>query len=283
MPPRSANTLRTSTLAGLLEAHRKTAGMSQVEAATALGWSQSKYNRLENARAARPDPAGVDAALALFGVPEADRAAIVDLAERARERGWWMGYRDVLGEQATYVAFEDAASAILAFSPVVIPGLLQTPQYARAIFSGPPNPMPPDEVERRVAARMQRALVLERPEPPDVQVVLGETAVRQLVGNAQVMRDQLDRLIDLASRRRVALRLLPYAAGSVAVVAGQYTVMEFPGPHDRPVVFAFATDALCDDDPGEVAWHRELLAVLQSSSLDEAATVDALAALRDAT
>lgn len=165
------------------------------------------------------------------------RMELLDLAASAFRSGWWLEYGDVLHD--VFAVMEDEASRILSFQSQVVPGLLQTDAYARALFESglaAPDTWEAQNVEKRVRARRERRAILDRENPPQLHAVLGEAAVRQQVGGLDVMGGQLSHLAEMATRDNVALQVLPFTAGEHAGLGGSFIVFEFAHPDDPDVV-----------------------------------------------
>lgn len=228
MPPPHSPTVRGRKLGSELRRLREQAGLTTEAAAAQLGegWSRSKVSRIESAKT-KATINGVTAMLDLYGVDSATRAALIDLAKNAFRRGWWTDYSDVF--RGSYVALEDDAAKIDEWSPQVLPGLLQTDEYAREVIRAG---LPEDtaSVQRRVMARMTRKALLGRADPPAPQMtaVIDESALRRPIGGRDVMRAQLHALLDAGRRPNVAIRVLPFEAGTHAGLDGPFIVLGFP-------------------------------------------------------
>jgi transcriptional regulator with XRE-family HTH domain len=233
-PTNKSLPVRARRLTSELKRLRAEAGLTVEQAAAQLSWSYSKLNRFELGRAI-PDPKTVGQMLRLYGVAPAMRDSLLRLAGEAHERGWW---EDLGVFPGSYVGLEDAASVIRMWRPLLIPGLLQIEDYARAVIeTGIPEPSPA-EVEKRVKARMARQTLLSRPDAPEFHTILGEAALRQDVGGAEVMRQQLLRLLGTQKRRpNVTVRVLPFSAGGSIGLEGAVTHLEFPDPIDPDVSY----------------------------------------------
>ena len=229
-------TVRQRRLAQALRELRHEAGLTQDAVAARMGWHTSKLFRLENARSPRVDWLDVKELMDLYGVRSPHREAFIQLAKDARMMGWWTPYRDVF--TGSYVALEDEASAMRLYCPELVPGLLQTEAYARAVIRAVRPGYDEESVERRVAARLTRQKVLlGRASPPDLVVVLNEAVLRRLVGDRYVMAAQLEALQAAARQRRVALQVLPFSAGAHASLEGGFVLIQFPGEADPDVVY----------------------------------------------
>jgi transcriptional regulator with XRE-family HTH domain len=228
MPQPHSPTVRGRKVASELRRLRDQAGLSADQAAAQLGegWSRYKVIRIETAKT-KPSVTGITAMLDLYGVDSGTRAALIELAKNAWRRGWWTDYSDVF--RGSYVALEDDAARIDEWSPQVVPGLLQTDEYAREVIRAG---WPGDEagVHRRVQARMTRKALLGRTDPPApaLTAILDESVLRRPIGGPEVMRAQLHALIDAARRPNVDIRVLPFAAGTHAGLDGPFILLGFP-------------------------------------------------------
>jgi hypothetical protein len=242
----------------------------------------SWLSRIESAEV-RPHPNDVRALLALYGVEGDQAEAVIAVARQAKQRGWWQGYTDVLPDWfTTFVGMESEASVIRSYQCQMVPGLLQTEQYARAAFEGAPVPMRPDEVDKQVALRMERQAILSSNEPPLLRVVIDEGAVRRMVGGPAVMKAQIDRLIEQSDRSNIQILMLPYAAG--VGFDGSFVILDFPplpAPYpdaadDRMVYVDTLTGALYLERPAEVSAYSLAYEQLQALSLGPRLSRDTL-------
>jgi transcriptional regulator with XRE-family HTH domain len=229
-------TVRQRRLAQALRELRHEAGMTQDAVAARMGWHSSKLFRLENARSPRVDWLDVRELMDLYGVTSPHREALIQLARDARMMGWWTPYRDVF--TGSYVALEDEASAMRLYYPELIPGLLQTEHYARAVIRAVRPGYDEESVERRVTARLARQkALLDREAPPELICVLNEAVVRRQVGDAYVRAGQLRALAGTAERPHLTIQVLPFSAGAHAGLEGGFVLIEFPGEQDPDVVY----------------------------------------------
>jgi hypothetical protein len=227
MPQPHSPTVRGRKLGAELERLREEAGLTLDEAAALLGpsWNRFKVRRLEKAQV-KPTEAAVTAMLDLYG-DGGQRAALMALVKESHRRGWWNDYNDVF--RGSYVAQEDDASSIREWSPQVVPGLLQTEEYAREVIRAG---WPGDEagVHRRVQARMIRKALLGRTDPPApaLTAVLDEAVLRRSIGGRDVMHAQLRALIDASRRPNVEIRILPFDVGTHKGLDGPFILLGFP-------------------------------------------------------
>ena len=159
---------------------------------------------------------------------------MITLAREARQRGWWEEYRDVLG--GTLPEFEAEASRILSYKSLLLPGLLQTADYARAIFRGG-QVVDEAALDRRVEARLTRQRILDQPNPPQMWTIIDEAALLKHIGGVKVMHRQLLHLIDMAMRPNIGIQVLPNAVGAHAALENAFTILEFAAPEDPSLVY----------------------------------------------
>ncbi|MEV8638807.1 helix-turn-helix transcriptional regulator [Streptosporangium sp. NPDC051023] len=229
-------TVRRRRLSAALRKAREQAGMTADTAAKQLRWPASKVTRIERNEWRRPTVSDVTDLLDVYGVTdEAMRQAMVTLARQARERGWWEGeLRAELG--GSLVEFETEASRIRTFEALLVPGLLQTADYARAVFRGG-MVIDGETIERRVHARLARQRILERDQPPNLWAVIDEAALAKHVGGVAAMREQIHHLITMAARPNIGIQVLPNAVGAHASMTGSFTILSYPAPDDPELVY----------------------------------------------
>src|ERR1700683_5077594 len=230
-------TLRGRRLAMELQRRREATGKSREEGARQLEWSTSKTFLIETGRS-RPQPGNVRALLDLYGVTGPERDGLIQLARDARQPGWWHSFRDVLpNPYEVYIGLEAGPSPIRNFEPVVIPGLIQTEDYARAMFRNGPRELDRDEVERRVEVRISRQKILARDDRPRLWAVVDEAVIRRVVGGSEVMRGQLRHLVDAAQQGKTTVQVVPYRAGAHAGTTGPFVILDFPEATDPTAVY----------------------------------------------
>src|SRR5579863_10372824 len=193
-------TLRGRRLALELMRRRETSGLSREEVARRLEWSTSTIFRIETGRS-RPQPGNVRVLLDLYGVTGTERDGLIQLARDARKPGWWHSFRDVLpNPYEVYIGLEAGAASIRNFEPIVVPGLLQTADYARETFRNGPIELDPEEVERLLEVRVARQQILTRDDRPRLWAIIDEAVIQRVVGGNEVMHRQLRHLADAAQQ-----------------------------------------------------------------------------------
>lgn len=228
-------TVRHRRLGRELRQLREAAGLTAEAAATHLGWSRPKVNRIENARITVSVP-DVTAACDLYGTDAATRAGLIQLCRDANHRGWWTAYSDVF--TGSYVALEADATLVQTWEPLVIPGVLQMPDYARAIIAGARPELDEAELDRHVDARMRRKSRVPSSELT-LHALLDEDALRRPVGSPELMARQLEEIQRMRDRPNVTIQVLPRSAGAHAGLGGSFSVLSFDEP-DPPVGYVEA-------------------------------------------
>ena len=230
-------TLRARRLAAELQRRREATGMSREEVARRLEWSTSTLFRIETGRN-RPQPGNVRMLLELYGVTGPERDGLIQLTREARQPGWWHSFRDVLpNPYEVYIGLEAGAASIRNFEPVVVPGLLQTADYAREIFRNGPIELDADEVERLLEVRLARQQILARDDRPRLWAVIDEAVIHRVVGGTEAMRGQLRYLVGAAQQGKTTIQVVPYRAGAHAGAIGAFVILDFAEDTDPTVVY----------------------------------------------
>jgi transcriptional regulator with XRE-family HTH domain len=235
--------------------------LTREEAAEAIRASEWKIHRLENGQVGFKERDIVDL-LRLYEVTDPGEVAeFVALAREANTPGWWQHYGDVLPQWfRTYVDLEAAAAMIRTYEGQFVPGLLQTDDYMRAVVQGAHLEDSNDEVGRRVRLRMARQIVLTREQPPRLWAVVDEAALRRPVGGREVMRGQLERLIEATKLPSVTLQVLPFDAGAHPAMVGSFSILRFPEQELPDVVYLeHLTSAIYLNKPEEVDQYMHVM------------------------
>ncbi|MEU3009272.1 helix-turn-helix domain-containing protein [Nocardia asteroides] len=245
-PAGVSSTLPRRQLGRYLRDWRTQAGLTIAEAARLMEWGASTLQRLEKGQADRIRTIDINELCRIYGIPDDLAEGLAGLAQQAAVKSWWHAYGDLIPENFDiYVGLEASARRLRAYQSELVLGLLQTADYARALNQlGYPQDSV-DELDRRVALRLQRqALITRKHSPAEIDVVLHESVLHRIVGDAKVMAAQLRHLADISTRSNVTLRILPFAAGvPLGVSTGPFTVLEFGTdskgqPVEPPVVYA---------------------------------------------
>jgi transcriptional regulator with XRE-family HTH domain len=256
----SGPTVQRLVLGSQLHKLRELRGITAEQAAEAIRGSHSKISRMEHGRVGFKDR-DVSDLLTLYGVTDTEeRAALLNLARQANTPGWWHAYSDVLPTWLEpYVGLESAASIIRTYQIQLIPGLFQTEGYARALIEQG-TPSTEDQVARRIELRLSRQAILSNPNPPQIWAVVDEGAVRRPVGGRDVVRGQLEHLIEMAEHPAVTLQILPFTAGPHSAMGGPFTILRFAEPDLHDVVYIEQlTSALYLEKPAEVDSYLEVM------------------------
>jgi transcriptional regulator with XRE-family HTH domain len=272
-----APTGRRRRLGAELRRLREEAGLTIDRVAEALECSQSKVSRIETGQVSAT-PRDVRDMLALYRVDEARREAIVQVAREARQPGWWQKFVDVPDGVPAYVGLEAAATSIDVYMSLIVPALLQTADYARAVIGAVRPDLPAAEIDRRVELRLRRQALLDQERPPVLRVLLDDAVLRRPVGGAAVMAAQRRRLLADADRPAVSIQVLETAAGAHAGMDGPFTIFGFPAPAERDVVaLDSAADALYLENPEDLRRYRRVFELLLPAALPPAASAAAIA------
>jgi transcriptional regulator with XRE-family HTH domain len=277
----SAPTVLRIVLGRRLRTLRERAGVSFEDAARALGVTPLTVRRIEKAEVGLRIPY-VRELLHRYGVPAAEIDGFVSLAREANRPGWWHTFRDVLPEWfSTYVSLESEAGVIRLYEPHYVPGLLQTYDYAAALLRiGFPDTSK-EEIDRRVSLRLRRQDLLDKPDGPAVWAILDETVLRRPVGGAEVMRAQIDRLVESLARPKVRIQVMPVSVGAHPGAFGPFHHFCFGSSELPDVVYAEnLTGAVYVDRPEDVAAHLEVLDRMSDQAEPVTRTMDILRDLR---
>jgi transcriptional regulator with XRE-family HTH domain len=263
-------TILRMVLGGQLRRLREAAGVSREAAGDAIRASGAKISRLELGRVGFKERDVADL-LTLYGVDQPDeREACLSLARQANARGWWHQYGDLLPSWfGTYLGLEQSARLLRGYEPQFVHGLLQTPEYARAVILLGHQQGSPAEIDRRVALRVRRQEILTSAEPLTLWTVIDEAALRRPIGGLPVLRAQLEHLIALVERPNVTVQVLPYAVGGHAAAGGPFTILRFDEPDLPDVIYLEQlTSALYLDKRQDV---EQYLTVMDQLSVQAAA------------
>ncbi|MDJ0344101.1 helix-turn-helix transcriptional regulator [Streptomyces sp. H10-C2] len=229
--------VRRRKLGAELRRQRDLAGLTSGEAARRAGWHQSKVSRIETGRsAARPED--VTVLLDIYGVRDRElRDLLATLAGEGTQRGWWHDFRDVLPpEYRDFISLETGASRARTMENSVVPGLLQTPAYARALTRSVLPQLAEREIDALVDVRVARQAVLEHDSPLELHALLDEAVLRRKVGGEPVMGAQIQHLAEAATMPQIRLQVLPFTAGGHIGVTGSFVIFSFPFIADLDVV-----------------------------------------------
>jgi transcriptional regulator with XRE-family HTH domain len=253
-------------------------------AAERLEWSEAKIWRIETGQVGLRS-LDVEAMCRIYGAAPDLTEALMGLAKETKAKGWWHSYGDVIPEGFdVYIGLEEAAASISWYESELVPGLLQTEGYARAVIGAGNPEVDNAEIDRRVHVRIARQALLTRvTAAPQLSIVLNEAIVRRPVGGAEVMSAQLTRLLDASELPNVALRVVPFSAGlHLGILSGPFEILRFPLNGDGrasepPTVYVDGlTGDLYLDKQKEIQRYDEAFGAIWSAALSEKASQDLL-------
>ncbi|MEU4303307.1 helix-turn-helix domain-containing protein [Kitasatospora aureofaciens] len=264
-------TVRRRMLGAELRRIREGLNLRVDDVAARLGWHQSKVSRLENGRhGVKANEVGILLDVYEISDPET-REALATLAREGKRRVWWQPYSDVISQRyASFISFEAEAVAIRNFESSLIPGLLQTADYARAVTRKLQPEGTTEEVNALVDVRLARQnAALRREEPLKLWAIVDEAALRRVVGNKAIMAKQLQQLIAASREPNVTLQVVPFDAGAHPGVLGSFMIMEFPVRNDLDVVYTEAlTSSLYLERDDDVTAYDHAFDRLRAAALD---------------
>jgi transcriptional regulator with XRE-family HTH domain len=259
-----------------LRRERERAGKSQAEVAKKMEWSPSKIIRVEAGQVGISTN-DLKALLDFYNVTDTERrATMLDLGRAARQQNaWWTTYRDVVPspDYADFLGYENDMTHLMSYTPMIVPGLLQTEEYARELFvSGGPSDRDEELVERLVQLRMARKQhVMDRDDQPEITTVLDEAVLHRVVGGAEVMNDQLTSIADLAALDNVTVLVVPFSAGAHPGMVGAFQILDFSDPGDAPVLQfdAAPRNVVLRDDPEGLDLYQRIFQRIRGYALSE--------------
>lgn len=257
---------------------RLDAGLTQEQVATAMDWSLSKLIRIETGTVGISTN-DLKAILAHYKITDDRRTAeLLALSRGARERSWWNAYRDVSPRLIQLIEYESASFIIRNFQPMLIPGLLQTEEYAAAMIRNLTPQATAHEVDTGVEMRMKRQQLLLQSEMPLMFFIMDEAAVRRLVGGKEAMRRQIQRLLGESEKPTVTIEVVPFSAGEHPGMQGPFMLFEFPDAADDDALYLEgpSESRWNRDDPEEISSYRERFEALRGLSLGPQGSIDFL-------
>lgn len=213
-------------------------GISREDAGYSIRASHAKISRLELGQVSFKERDVADL-LTLYGVTDPDeRAPLIALAKQANAPGWWHKYGDLLPSWfEVYIGLEGAASAIRTFENQFVPGLLQSPAYARAVIELGNERAAPDELDRRVQLRVARQRRLTGDDRLNLWAVIDEAVLRRALGGPEAMREQIEHLLAMTAERNVTVQVMPFDRGGHAAAGGSFSILRFPERELPDVVY----------------------------------------------
>ncbi len=271
--------LRTELKRARLEARQ-----TQSDVAAAMDWSLSKVIRIE-AGTVSISTNDLKALLRHYKIVDRARTSeLLALGKAARGRTWWSQYRGKASPGLLdLIGYETAASARRNFEPQVIPGLLQTREYARAVIAALNKGITPDRMDALVELRMRRQELVDRANPPELFFLLDEAAVRRVTGGPDVMRHQLHHLMEVAEKPNVTIDVVPFSAGIRYGMRASFVVLEFPDAADDDVLYREDVEGglVIREDRKEIQDYREIFDDLERTALKPKETFGHIGKLAD--
>lgn len=260
MPVNNNPTIRQRRLARRLRDLRTAAGLTHTDVAKTLGSVESKVGRIENAQSGVRLP-DLRALMDAYGVTDPDdRGEIELLAREAKKKGWWSRYANsVKADYASYVAIEWDAAELYNVETHLVPGLLQTPEYTRALIELQTPDATPEHVETQINVRRERRKLLTREEPLQLWVIISESALHHRVGSREVMKAQLEALLTDSRRANVQLQVLAREDPMNACLFGPFVIMSFPAATETDIIYtALPTSTLFYEESADVETYTTL-------------------------
>lgn len=273
----SRTTIRSREIGDALRLAMERVGVNGKQIARMLGWSESRVSRMLTGRLAATSD-DLSAMLAVLLVTGEERDRLMRLNRDQGKLGWLQNHESRIPEQVkTLVDHENKAAAVYDFEAQVMPGLLQTGDYAEAVISRIAN-VPSEEVQTRVAARLGRQSVFSRDSRPNFTFYIHEFVLRLPVGGREIMSDQLHQLLRLSVRRYISIRVVPASFGAHAGTSGSCRLLEFE--ELKPVVYVETeTAGNFMESQAEISVYKNIFKALDDCALDERQSNDLIARL----
>lgn len=264
-----------------LKRARQQVGLTQEAVAAEMDWSLSKIIRIETGSVGISTN-DLTALLRLYQIDDVERTEeLVALARAARQQSWWSKYRgSVTPAYFQYLEYEADASVIRQYEALLIPGLLQTEEYATAAIRQYRGRHPgrnqqsigllsPKMIKTRVEIRMTRQQLLQRPDPPTLFFILDEAVIQRAIGDEKLRRAQIDRLISVANMPSVTIQIVPFKVGMYVGMAENYAIFSFPSAEDHDVLYFEGAPAtiFSHDEGGEIVAYRQMYEELSETVL----------------
>jgi hypothetical protein len=238
------------------------------EVVSRLGWSESKLSRIEGGKL-NISASDLDRLVSTYSATEADRARLTALADQQRRPAWWEPYTDALTDPyEAYIAAESRATAIMNYQAQVVPGLLQTAEYAFAVIQADSTPHDAETINRRVQVRMARKAVLIREPQPRLHIVLDEAVLARPIGGVDVFKRQMLSLLEASERPNVDIQVLSFGIGAHHALAGSFTILKFSEGSPSLAYSEGLTGGVVRDDPTEVDAYYESFSSISAVALN---------------
>ncbi|MEU1994674.1 helix-turn-helix transcriptional regulator [Nocardia gamkensis] len=273
----TGSTLPRRMLGRHLRELRVNSGISAEYARDAINVSKQTLWRIETGQPIRLNPLFIERLCKVYGASEERTAVLLNLVEETKRPGWWHAYGDTIAEEfSLFVELEAVAKRLVSYQTTLLPGILQTDEYRRALIWVDLPAIPGHEVERRIEMFRQRKARLDDADPVLLEAVIDESALRRAIGGPSVMERQLEHLVRVGKQDHVSVRVVPLAAeGYAGLGAGSFVMLDFPKhpiAHltEPPVVYMQGlTGDLYLERPDEIRRYRQTYADIQRSALDQ--------------
>lgn len=270
MTKRPGPSVRRRQLGAMLRKIREDAGKARKDAAEWLEIGEPTISKIELGRQAIKGP-NVRLLCQLYDVDASTVDTMLRLASEANQRGWWTAYRDTVPDWfRQFVGLEGDAEVMWEYQAEYVPGLLQTPAYVDAITRAVEPDYTDDMVARRVELRQTRQAQLDDVRPPEMRTYINEAVLYRLVGDDEVMREQLDYLVECSKQEHITIRILPFRVGAHAAMDGSFVMMQFP--EEESPAFAYVENrrgGVYQEDPGDIKAYTVLVDQLAEVAVSE--------------
>ena len=280
MPGPTAPTARRRRLGLELRRLREAAGIKLDQVAAQIDLTTSTLSRIETGKAPCRTTY-LTAMLDMYGVTDPQQVQVLkNMAREGQRKGWWADYDGLPAEFGIYVGLESVAASLRSYEAQLIPGLLQTRDYARAVFRACDRNATAEHIDRQAELRMKRQEALTRPDAPlELWAVLDEAVLRRPVGGPQVMRAQLGKLLEAAELPNLTVQVLPFAQGAHAGLNGPFCIMDFPGGDPATVYVGSAAGNTFLEKAHQVQRWAEAFDQLRAAALSPGDTRETIATL----
>ncbi|MFE0046989.1 DUF5753 domain-containing protein [Streptomyces albireticuli] len=283
MGQQAQRTARRRRLGSALRAAREAARVNTTDAAAAIHGDNTKISRVETGRH-RLTRLELDTLLDLYEVTEKrTRERLVALASEGRKKTWWCQYRDMLpGDFKESLTLESDTARISVYQPQVVPGLLQTREYAKVVMTGSPDRVTDEELDFYLDFRMERQRIFDREKPPQYLCIIPEGVIRQRVGGASVMAAQLRKLLAVSRPPAITIQIVPFSQTAFTCTGGAFNLYSYPDPMDLDVVHISHLDsALSLEEDETVAKYRWVFESLRASALSAEQSVKLMTSIAE--
>jgi transcriptional regulator with XRE-family HTH domain len=266
VPAVQSPTVRRRRLGQELRQLREDRRLTIEEVAQALEVSSAKISRIETGRVS-VRPRDVSDLLDQYGITGTHRENLLTLAREARQQGWWHSYSDVLSEGTDiWVGLEAEAQAIRMYEVQVVPGLLQSREYAHAVLRAYYRSEQPRQIERRVELRMARQQLVIEENSTTIWAVLDEAVLRRHIGPPEIMQSQYRQLLKFSEENNMTIQVLPLAAGVSSGAPGAFAIVHLPHPDPEVVVIEYRGGSLYIEKPEDVATYARVFDLLRANA-----------------